>query len=152
MIEPTLENALAECTGEVLEQMFFARPLDDSAKSDSGGGTQLIAEVNFDGDPSGHLTLSASARAARSIAADFLAEDEPALSEHQVGEVLCELANIICGSVLTKVESRTHFRLDSPRLISERERPSPRGVAVQSLDLWNGNLTVTLDTDSYVSQ
>src|SRR5215467_8467792 len=100
MNEPTLETALAECAGEVLEQMFFARSLEGSAKADSGGGAQLTAEVSFDGDPSGHLTLSASARAARSIAADFLAEEEPVLSEQQVGEVLCELANIICGSVL----------------------------------------------------
>lgn len=150
MNNPTLQLALAECTSEVLEQMFFARPVDDVAKANSS--SQMTAEVNFDGEASGHLTLSASGQAARSIAADFLAEDEPALSERQVGEVLCELANIICGSVLTRMESSTHFHLDSPRLISERGRSMPRRAAVQSLKLWNGNLIVTLDAHSYVSQ
>lgn len=150
MNDPMPESALAECTSEVLEQMFFARPVGDGAKANSS--SQMTAEVNFDGEASGYLTLSASARAARSIAAGFLAEDQPVLSERQVGEVLCELANIICGSVLTRMESNTHFHLHSPRLISERGRPTPHRAPVQALKLWNGNLIVTLDTHSYVSQ
>jgi CheY-specific phosphatase CheX len=152
MDDTTLARVLAECTEEALEQMFFVQPLDDPAPVDSSSGPPLIAEVNFKGDPSGHLTLSISAQAARSIAADFLAEDEPVLSEQQVGEVLCELANIICGSVLTRVESSTLFRLDRPRLISECERFSERDAAVRSLNLWNGNLTVAIGTDSYAAK
>jgi CheY-specific phosphatase CheX len=149
--DPALARTLTECTEEVLEQMFFARPLEDLSTADSASGAHLIAKVSFAGNPPGHLTLSATAQAARSIAADFLAEEEPVLSEQQVGEVLCELANIICGSVLTRVESRALFQLDSPRLISEQEQCTSDSAAVRCLHLWNGNLTVAMDTGSYVS-
>jgi len=146
--EQALAQVLAECTEQVLEQMFFVRPLNDSLSEDPPSGPHLVADVGFAGDPSGHLILSVSTHAARSIAADFLAEEEPVLSEQQVGEVVCELANIICGSVLTRVESRTLFRLGSPSLRSHSLTPEPQLPAVQSLNLWNGNLTVALSTES----
>jgi hypothetical protein len=56
--------------------------------------------------------------AARSVAADFLGEEEPALSEQQIGEVVCELANMICGSVLSRVESAITFQLATPRIVA----------------------------------
>jgi CheY-specific phosphatase CheX len=146
--DQTLAQALAECTEEVLEQMFFVRPLSDAPAEDLLASPHLIADVDFAGEPSGHLILSVSQQAARSIAADFLAEEEPVLSEQQVGEVVCELANIICGSVLTRVESRSLFRLGSPRLLPEDPQPKPQPGAVQSLNLWNGNLTVAMSTES----
>ncbi|MBV8728817.1 MAG: chemotaxis protein CheX [Acidobacteriia bacterium] len=149
MSDQALAGVLAGCTEEVLEQMFFVRPFDDDPNSsDSPSCPHLMAEVDFTGEPSGHLMLSLSSRAARSIAADFLAEDERVLSEQQIGEVVCELANIICGSVLTRVESRTLFRLASPKLVSVGLQPLSHSAAVQSLNLWNGNLTVAISTES----
>jgi CheY-specific phosphatase CheX len=143
-----LERVLTECTEEVLEQMFFVRPVSESAQSGLPVNPPLVAQVGFAGEPSGNLTLTISTEAARSIAADFLAEDECVLSKQQVGEVVCELANIICGSVLTRVESKALFRLASPRLLSKTPAPDPHDAAFQSLNLWNGNLTVGLSTES----
>jgi CheY-specific phosphatase CheX len=146
--DQALAQALAECTEEVLEQMFFVRPLSDPTREDLLDSPHLIADVDFAGEPSGHLILSVSQQAARSIAADFLAEEEPVLSEQQVGEVVCELANIICGSVLTRVEGKTLFRLGSPRLLVQGPQSKTQQGAVQSLNLWNGNLTVAMSTES----
>jgi CheY-specific phosphatase CheX len=146
--DQTLAQALAECIEEVLEQMFFVRPFGDPADEDLLDCPHLIADVHFAGEPSGHLVLSVSQQAARSIAADFLAEEEPVLSEQQVGEVVCELANIICGSVLTRVERSALFRLGSPRLLPQGPHPKTQPGAVQSLNLWNGNLTVAMSTES----
>jgi CheY-specific phosphatase CheX len=151
MGDQSLERALTECTEEVLEQMFFAQPVEEPVPQDppqSGDSGHLAVDVGFIGDPSGRLLLRISKPAARSIAADFLAEDEAVLSDQQVGEVICELANIICGSVLTRVESQTSFRLGSPRLLFQFSEPEMRPVAVRSLDLWNGNITIAMTTES----
>jgi CheY-specific phosphatase CheX len=145
-----LEQALTECTEEVLEQMFFVQPVEEPIPGDSpqaGDATHLSVDVGFSGEPSGRLLLRISKPAARSIAADFLAEEEAVLSEQQVGEVICELANIICGSVLTRVESRTSFRLGSPRLLIQVPEPEMPAAAVRSLDLWNGNIMIAMTTE-----
>jgi CheY-specific phosphatase CheX len=146
-----LERALTECTEEVLEQMFFVQPVEEPVPQESpeaADSSHLSVDVGFSGEPSGRLLLRISKPAARSIAADFLAEDEAVLSDQQVGEVVCELANIICGSVLTRVESRTSFRLGSPRLLFQLPEPEIRPAAVRSLDLWNGNITIAMTTES----
>jgi CheY-specific phosphatase CheX len=145
-----LERALTECTEQVLEQMFFAQPVKEPVSPDSsraGDSSHISVDVGFIGEPSGRLVLCISKPAARSIAADFLAEDEAVLSEKEVGEVICELANIICGSVLTRVESRTSFRLGSPRILFQVPEPQIRPAAVRSLDLWNGNITIAMTTE-----
>jgi CheY-specific phosphatase CheX len=150
MGELALERALTECTTEVLEQMFFVQPVEEPVSHESQeavDSSHLSVDVGFSGEPSGRLLLRISKPAARSIAADFLAEDEAVLSEQQVGEVVCELANIICGSVLTRIESRTSFRLGSPRLLFQVPEPEMRPTAVRSLDLWNGNITIAMTTE-----
>ncbi|HLI86247.1 MAG TPA: chemotaxis protein CheX [Bryobacteraceae bacterium] len=147
MADVVLEQALTECTEEVLEQMFFIQPVEEAVPQDppqNGDASHLSVDVDFSGEPSGRLLLRISKPAARSIAADFLAEEEAVLSDQQVGEVICELANIICGSVLTRVESRTSFRLGSPRLLIQVPEPEMRPSAVRSLALWNGNITIAM--------
>src|SRR5437016_13403886 len=83
---PVLEvdRVLRESVDEVLEKMFFIRSLGESAGA--SGEPELIAHLTFHGRPSGSFTLRSSLAAARSITADFLGEDEEALSDAQVGE------------------------------------------------------------------
>jgi CheY-specific phosphatase CheX len=141
-----LENALANCTETVLEQMFFVHALQAAATAVTAADSDLICGVEFDGDPSGRLALRLDRGAARSIAADFLGEEEDRLSDSRIHQVVCELANIICGSVLSRIESGTTFRLDSPRLL-----PSWQGAAgnavVHSVMLDTGALTVEFSTE-----
>jgi len=99
-----------------MEKMFFIHCLDESLESEPE--PEFVAHLTFEGDPSGALTLTVKASAARSVAADFLAAEEPDLSEQEIGEVVCELANMICGSVLSRVESSATFRLASPRIVA----------------------------------
>ena len=146
MTNTELEPALAECTAEVLEQMFFVQALEEAAPTTAEADTDVICRVDFTGDPSGCLALRVSVGAARTIAADFLGEDEAGLSAFQVGQVVCELANIICGSVLSRIESRTTFRLDSPHLLSIWEKPGG-DATVHSVTLDAGVLKVVLATE-----
>jgi CheY-specific phosphatase CheX len=130
-----LERALGEAVTEIMEKMFFIRILEDvpAAESVVEDGVEYAPDpsigacVNFHGEPSGRLSLDLKSAAARSIAADFLGEEPPALEQRQVEEVFCELANMICGALLSRVESRIPFRLDSPE-VADRSTDVPETV------------------------
>src|SRR6185369_9259968 len=93
--EVKLQSILQDSVDEVLEKMFFIRSFGEHEHH--GGEPQVVAKVEFEGNPSGWLALSMTTSAARSVAADFLREEDIDLSEPQIGEVICELANMICG-------------------------------------------------------
>jgi CheY-specific phosphatase CheX len=142
-----LAEALSASVEEVLERMFFVRSFDDAPGD--GEPRWISAGLRFEGDPPGAMQLRLSAAAARSIAADFLAAEEADLTEAQVEEVICELANMICGSVLSRVESQTTFRLSSP-WIEQPGQARPEGPAGNTasctLNISHGTLTATIHT------
>jgi CheY-specific phosphatase CheX len=117
MSEPSIQTALRESVVEVLEKMFFISAFEEPPQEPATSRPCLTAQLAFDGDPPGSLALRTSCAAARSIAADFLGEEPDTLSARQVEEVICELANMICGAVLSRVESRAIFKLGSPRIL-----------------------------------
>jgi CheY-specific phosphatase CheX len=120
--EPSIATALAESVREVLEKMFFVDAMEPAPGETPMAG--LAAELSFDGNPPGHFRLVLDQRAARSAAADFLGEDPAELTEEQLNEVVCELANMICGSVLSRIESSATFRLSKPVIVVDTKLPS----------------------------
>jgi CheY-specific phosphatase CheX len=147
--EAVLQQTLASSVEDVLEKMFFFSPPEDP---DAGSGSpepEIAARVSFTGEPPGDLTLRVTRDAARSIAADFLAAEIYELQEDQVIGVLCELANMICGSVLSRVESATTFHLSAPCLVPAEEMA--QGVmsdaALHRVEMFGGALTVAMTMD-----
>src|SRR5450432_3424507 len=114
MPEWNIEHLLNEGVAEVLETMFFAVPLGPAEPE--AGAAVLEARVVFQGHPSGALSVCLSAASARSLAAGFLGEDEETLTDSQPGELVCEFANILCGSLVSKLEDEEQFDLSSPEL------------------------------------
>lgn len=146
-----LHEVLRQSVEEVLEKMFFIRALDDGALPARYEDDAISAHLSFDGDPPGSLILHVAAGTARSIGADFLGEQEDDLNAAQVGEVICELANMICGAVLSRIESTAAFRLGAPRLGDEDFGDAGSTCrAVHSLELGGGSLTVKLRTETPV--
>jgi CheY-specific phosphatase CheX len=144
-------EALREAVTEVLEKMFFIRALEDPraalelcrSLSAFHGEAEIATRVVFHGEPSGVLSLRTDYPVARAIAADFLAEEGPELSARQVEEVVAELANMICGAVLSRVESAAAFRLDPPAIVE----PAAADIrlpetAVRVVPICRGALTV----------
>jgi len=122
VIETVLHEALRDSVDEVLEKMFFAETLGEA--SDARPEPDDIAvEVPFEGELAGVMCLHLTAASAHEIAADFLGIDAAEISPTQVSEVACELANMICGSVLSRVESTVAFRLGVPRIVTSPEEP-----------------------------
>jgi CheY-specific phosphatase CheX len=143
MAEASLEQALAQATADVLEMMFFTS-ITPGPEGTGESGPQIAVRVSFMGGRRGMLGLRISEHAARMLATDFLAvETEAGPNAEQVGEVVRELANMICGNALSHVE-RSALRLAAPELVAATEWNLPAGASRRSFDLGSGTLTVAL--------
>jgi len=148
MPDSAWDEMLAAAAGEVLETMFFTG-VYGPAQGGSPAELRVSARLSFEGTPSGVLILSVSEPAVRSLAANFLAPDEDdSLSPTQVGCVVCELANMICGSLLSRVKTEEHFRLSSPELLPEGAAFAP-GPPNQSLDVGDGTIDLWLALENH---
>jgi len=114
--DATIHEALAAAVGDVLESMFFIQALGEA--SETHEAEAVVVEIRFDGDPPGLFQMRLASGAAQCIAADFLGEDAASLTERQSADVALELANMICGAALSRLERSACFRLDSPRIVS----------------------------------
>jgi hypothetical protein len=86
------------------------------------------------------------------LAASFLGEDEAMLTEAQPCQTVCELANLVCGSLVSKLENEERFDLEVPQLVpvgsAAAVAPDAPPATRQSFELENGILTVTLYLDA----
>ena len=80
---------------------------------------------------------------AKAVAADFLGEDPESLSDRQSTEVTLELANMICGAVLSRIESSATFRLGTPQIeTGDTGRRGPAEETRYTVDTGNGTAPV----------
>jgi CheY-specific phosphatase CheX len=137
------DRLLAPAVTTVLETMFFSEPLGPSDPDTNT--TNLQVRVPFSGEVSGALEIRISKSTARSLAASFLGESEESLSESQIAQVVCDLANMVCGWIVSKPGSQGCFDLGSPELLApENQRPMGIPASQQSFAVENGTLTVSL--------
>jgi CheY-specific phosphatase CheX len=129
---------------QVLETMFFAAVSPEAPEA--AGEPRVAARLSFRGEPSGTFAVSLSEAAARAIAANFVgAEKEDDLEPARVAEVVAELANMICGSVLSRLESESEFDLGPPEPVSPLEDPHAGKTLVRTLALERGVLTASIE-------
>ncbi len=154
MITASIPELLSLCAEETLGSMFFTPILGPfEAGSEQPylrvrlcflGGASRAGHSDA-AAPGGHLDIEVSREAADSIAANFLAADEGSVPEHRVDDVLCELANIICGNVMSAIASKAGFSLLSPEIIRDSGEEWPEAQRFQeSFELERGWLTVRL--------
>jgi CheY-specific phosphatase CheX len=145
--ENLIRQALRDSVTEVLEKMFFLETMGECVQPCAEPGNEIAAELTFDGEPPGALLLRLTWEAARQIAADFLGIDEAELSVVQTSEVVRELANMICGSVLSRVEGVSTFHLAAPRIVPpSAEMAADLASTRYCVQLSNGRLTVDIGT------
>jgi hypothetical protein len=158
-MEPNeIQIGLAAAVEEVLETMCFTSVLASGegavpASGDEGPPAEpdaearpCTAELRFEGNPSGGCRVSVPLKLARVVSAGFLGSEEMEVSDSQAEEVVCELANMICGSVLSRLESGEMFRITHPELAPPERGAGFEGAGVNRwFDLGDGILTVSLD-------
>jgi Chemotaxis phosphatase CheX len=103
-------------TREVLETMFFSEAEPVECRHSE---TWKAAKVRFDADSHnsrGEMTVMLSRELAISASAGFLAEENEEVTEEQENQVSCELANIICGAILSRLHPNARVTLSMPEV------------------------------------
>jgi hypothetical protein len=146
-----VQAALAAAVEEVLETMCFSAvfssseaALPEATVPEPNDRSLLTARLRFEGNPSGEFQLAIPMGPARTVGSGFLGKDEAEISEEQTREVVCELANMFCGSALSRLEAGSIFRLSHPELLPSDSGPSfdPAGIA-RWFELESGGLTAS---------
>jgi hypothetical protein len=118
MIEDAVHQLLSESAQRTLETMFFATPDKVSMDPRRPAGELIAASLTFQGAPPGRFGLVVSDAVARTLAGNFGAcDDDAPLPAAQVAGVIGELANMMCGAVLSELESDANFELSAPQSI-----------------------------------
>ena len=117
-----MNQLLSDAAIEVLESMFFTSVLDTMDPEEHSAEGWVSAQLSFRGTPPGRFGIRTSPEVARKLAASFLGQEEDSVTETQYGDVICELDNMLCGSVLSRMEKDSLFELSQPK-IGPDEKP-----------------------------
>jgi CheY-specific phosphatase CheX len=140
-----LQQIFLESVSEVLETMFFTSIVADDSQEESG--SIISAELSFLGSPSGRFGVRVPHSTGCRIAADFLGLDE--VSAEQVGDVVCELTNMICGSVLSRVEAGARFELMHPEVDPRNtDWRQYKGAVGSTFGLEEGTVTIWMTLEA----
>lgn len=110
-------HALQEAAQFVLETMFFAESEPIPAPAGPPAEAQVAVGISFDGARRGSLSIGMPESCARAMAGSFEGVPDPELlPAANVGQVAGELANMICGATLARLDPDGLFNLGSPAL------------------------------------
>ncbi len=138
----------SECCAEVLESMYFTTVLDSSSYTGQQAAPQpaeLAFSLRFQGEVHGAFGLHLGAPMARTLAANFLGEEEDSLTDVEVAEVVGELTNMICGSIVSRVEGTTKFALSHPEPFTPG--PAEPDILTSKLETDSGDLYTWISID-----
>lgn len=140
-------EALAQGALEVLETMFFEIPIGEietGAPPEAGPASSIA----FVGSRRGELAVRLDPPAARRLAASFLGrEDDATVTQQEVTLVVLELANMLCGSALSRLDPRGAFQIAAPALAPgapAQEHAAPPDEPWLVAPLESGRLAVRL--------
>ena len=139
------------CCGEVLDAMYFTTVMDTThpkelaetgeSEETAGGAEEYAFSLSFKGDICGRFGLQVGSAMGRSLAANFLGEEESDLSTVEVGEVIGELANMLCGAVVSKVEGKSKFVLSHPEAMQTLPKLAGVDALVSRFETDGGMMT-----------
>ena len=136
-----LRQIFEDSANEVLETMFFTGVSGETAEGVPG--PHFSAELSFRGSPSGRFGIDVPLATGRIIASNFLGADGEELSKSQVSEVVGELTNMICGTVLSRLNVKGQFELLSPEVqLHPQDRNHPEDTFHSTFALEDGTLTL----------
>jgi CheY-specific phosphatase CheX len=150
----SMGDVLGDAASMVLETMFFTLPEGYTERHLPADAPVVHAVLSFSGAWSGTFELKTPVDSARAITQGFIGAMEPAeVSDERVSEVICELANMVCGSTLSQLGDDKIFHLGTPHLVHVAYGTSLErgGTVVRSLDLGGDGLlalALTIEDDA----
>jgi CheY-specific phosphatase CheX len=148
MPDANWSEGLAAAVERVLETMFFTFPNGPADASVLENPDWVGAHLSFSGSASGNLTIMLGPAAARCLAADFLGTEADSIGTEQVADVVCEFANMVCGSMVSELEGKDLIHLSSALRFSGPAPPQPEGAAAQyAVELTDGPLLASVEIE-----
>lgn len=108
---PWLEGSVEEVLGSMCFLSVLGMCTEDAWDEPA---IWMSGRVDFRGACRGSFGIGVLLGTARLLAANFLGEEDTAPDDVQAAEVVGEVANMICGALLQRVESKLAFSLASP--------------------------------------
>ncbi len=141
-LEPTEGDTVRQVAADVLETMFFTEA-EVVACEHEWLREAPCAHIRFEGSHSGEMLLAVSKEAADPIAGAFLGIDIEELNDAQRGQVIEELANILCGAMLSHLWPESKLALAPPELTFWQDW-APAEKLHRCFVIPEGNLAVTI--------
>lgn len=120
-----LTDILLDSAKEVFESMVFMalEVVDEEMPVDAG--ITLLGTITFTGDIKGGLNVCCGMEGARTVAANMLCMDSPDdLSDEDVIDAIGEIANMVMGSVKTRIQDQVNVAISVPSVVQGRELQS----------------------------
>jgi len=146
MPDQEIAESLAAAASDVLETMFFSSVVGEAPVTATPPADAIAARLEFSGARPGAFAVRLTLGAARVIAASFLAEETDEPTPAQVQEVICELANMMCGSVLSRLDRGARFDLGPPAMVDAAAVTAPPEFS-RAFDIGDGEVAVFLQMD-----
>jgi two-component system, chemotaxis family, chemotaxis protein CheY len=149
----SVEELLRGSARHVLETMFFSTVDGDLPPESVDCG--LSAWITFSGSIAGRFALVLSADAAANVANNFLGLTGEAVDAHQQGQVVRELANMVCGRFLSRFAPHGHFDLSAGMALpgesfvafaQQLSGEEPSAQAAVRLDIGAANMILSLES------
>jgi CheY-specific phosphatase CheX len=114
-----LDDFLVSSTGEVLEKMFFTE-IDTSGTDGTIETAQPIrVEVRFSGSWTGALRMLIDEEPARCLGTTLTCAELGEFPRECCTQVAGEMANMICGGLLSRIEPDANLALTTPEEVAD---------------------------------
>src|SRR5882724_3801101 len=114
---PDFGAIVIRVAADVLATMFFEEAVPAPCEH-SWVREAISAHIDFNGSHCGQFLLSVSPGTAQSIASGFVGLDPEEMTESQTSDVILELANILCGALMSTLWPESSLSLGSPEPVS----------------------------------
>jgi CheY-specific phosphatase CheX len=141
-----LIRILCDSTSQVLETMFFACVVSDGEASSAPAEGATASQVDFEGALSGAVSVTVDSECGRALTSAFSGFEDQETSPESVEQMLAELTNMICGSVVSALAPSGCFNLSGPQILPPGWVKTP--TVARSFDLGDGTATVALRLDA----
>jgi len=115
-----IEKVLQEAAVNTFEDICFMYQVPELKDVQNNLTVEAASEVRYRGDYTGSLLIETRGGLFSAIAANILSIDNP--SAQQKKDALGEVANIICGNVVTSLgRGKMGYKIESPRPLKKDE-------------------------------
>jgi len=116
--DATLREAVSAAVEQAMDAMFFDAAEPACECTGAGAADCVTAAVRFHDFIEGEFLLTMPRQTAVALAASFMALDPEAVDAAHSEQTVCELANIICGAALSRLDPSAELRLSPPEVVA----------------------------------